>query len=199
MEQSCLCCCTAWRPGLSLEPSPSGLTALTVGLLDRFLASTGATSSPMKRCGALAGQIPASSLAARRRVRRYGHVLRMPPHHPSQAILDFDPASFDWKRPGGTPRTRWIDVVRRDLDRFGLNPGAIEANKCTMIRCCKPARCCTAWRCCLEPEKLSCDHAISADIDRHHVTRKCRLCTQGRLADARPYCEVPLPRTMIPM
>jgi len=32
------------------EPSPPGLTALTVGLSDRFLAFTGATSFPMKRC-----------------------------------------------------------------------------------------------------------------------------------------------------
>ena len=31
-------------------PPPSGLTALTVGLSDRFLASTGATLFPMKRC-----------------------------------------------------------------------------------------------------------------------------------------------------
>jgi len=50
MLQSCLFCCTARRPGCSLEPSPPGLTALTVGLSDWFLASTGATSFPMKRC-----------------------------------------------------------------------------------------------------------------------------------------------------
>ena len=54
------------------------------------------------------------------------HVLRLPPHHPSRAILDFDPGSFGWKRPGGAPRTRWIDVVRRDLDQLGLDPAAIE-------------------------------------------------------------------------
>ena len=53
MLQSCLCCCTARRPDRSLEPSPPGLTALTVGLSDRFLASTGATLFPMKRCGPL--------------------------------------------------------------------------------------------------------------------------------------------------
>jgi len=40
---------------------------------------------------AFAKQSSASSLAARHRVRWYGHVLRLPPHHPSQAILDFDP------------------------------------------------------------------------------------------------------------
>jgi len=46
---------------------------------------------------------PASSLAARRQVRWYGHAHRLPPHHPSRAILDFD-----------------------DLDQLGLDPAAIE-------------------------------------------------------------------------
>jgi len=78
---------------------------------------------------ALAGQPLASSLAARRRVRCYGHVLRTTPHHPSRAILDFDPGSFGWKRPRGAPRTRWIDVVRRDLDQLGIDPAAIEPLK----------------------------------------------------------------------
>ena len=74
----------------------------------------------------LAGQPPASSLAARRRVCWYGHVLRLPPHHSSRAILDFDLGSFGWKRPRGAPRTRWLDVVKRDLDQLGLDPAAIE-------------------------------------------------------------------------
>ena len=76
---------------------------------------------------ALAGQPPASSLAARRRVRWYGHVLRLQPHHPSRAILDFDPGSFGRKRPQGAPRTRWFDLVKRDLDQLGLDPTAIES------------------------------------------------------------------------
>jgi len=37
-----------------------------------------------------------------------------------------DPGSFGWKRPRGAPRTRWIDVVRRDLDQLGLDPVAVE-------------------------------------------------------------------------
>jgi len=56
-------------------------------------------SSEMVR--ALAGQSLASSLAAHCRVRCYGHVLRLLPHHPSRAILDSDPGSFGWKRPDG--------------------------------------------------------------------------------------------------
>ena len=74
---------------------------------------------------ALAGQPLASSLAARRRVRWCGHVLRLPPHHPSRAILDFNPGSFGWKRSRGAPRTRWFDVVKRDHDQLGLDPAAI--------------------------------------------------------------------------
>jgi len=53
MLHSCLCCLTAQRPGHSLYPSPPGLTSLTVELSCRILASTGATSFPMKRCGPL--------------------------------------------------------------------------------------------------------------------------------------------------
>jgi len=53
VQQSCLCFCTVRRPGLSLELSSPGLTTLIAGLSDRFLAFTGATSSPMKRCGPL--------------------------------------------------------------------------------------------------------------------------------------------------
>jgi len=73
---------------------------------------------------ALSGQ--PSSLAARRRVRWYGHVLRLPPHHLSRAIMDFDPGSFGWKRHRGAPGTRSFDVVKRDLDQLGLDPAAIE-------------------------------------------------------------------------
>jgi len=64
----------------------------------------------------LAGQIPASSLAARRRVHWHGHVLHLPPHHPSRVILDFHPGSFGWKRPQGAPQTRWFHMVKRNLD-----------------------------------------------------------------------------------
>ncbi|KAI8518905.1 hypothetical protein Bbelb_021620 [Branchiostoma belcheri] len=60
-------------------------------------------------------QPPASRVAAMRRVRWYGHVLRLPPDHPTQAILNFSPQSAGWKRPRGAPRTRWSDVLAKDL------------------------------------------------------------------------------------
>ncbi|XP_078585927.1 uncharacterized protein LOC144867734 [Branchiostoma floridae x Branchiostoma japonicum] len=66
------------------------------------------------------GQPPASSLAAMRRVRWYGHVLRLPPEHPTRALLDFNPKKAGWRRPRGAPRTRWMDVVTRDLQSINI-------------------------------------------------------------------------------
>ena len=60
-------------------------------------------------------QPPASALAAQRRVRWLGHILRSPPEHPTRAILEFDPAAAGWRRPRGAPRTRWLDVLAQDL------------------------------------------------------------------------------------
>ncbi|XP_035692646.1 galactose-specific lectin nattectin-like [Branchiostoma floridae] len=44
------------------------------------------------------GQPPASSLAAMRRFRWYGHVLRLPPDHPNRALLDFNPKLAGWRQ-----------------------------------------------------------------------------------------------------
>ena len=66
-------------------------------------------------------QPPASTLAAQRRVRWFGHVLRCPPEHPTRAILEFDPAAAGWRRPRGAPRTRWLDVLAQDLRRLNVD------------------------------------------------------------------------------
>ena len=66
-------------------------------------------------------QPPVSTLAAQRRVRWLGHVLRLPPDHPTRAILDFDPGAAGWRRPRGAPRTRWRDVIADDLHRAGAD------------------------------------------------------------------------------
>ena len=63
----------------------------------------------------LTQQPPASRLAAMRRVRWYGHTIRLPTDHPTSIILAFDPQLAGWKRPRGAPRTRWLDVVAQDL------------------------------------------------------------------------------------
>ena len=65
-------------------------------------------------------QPPASSLIAERRVRWFGHVMRLHEDHPTRQILQFQPAAAGWRRPRGAPRTRWLDVVARDLDMCGV-------------------------------------------------------------------------------
>ena len=66
-------------------------------------------------------QPPSSSLAAQRRVRWLGHVLRCAPDHPTRALLEFDPAREGWRRPRGAPRTRWLDVLANDLRRLNVD------------------------------------------------------------------------------
>lgn len=65
-------------------------------------------------------QPPASRLAAQRRIRWLGHLLRLPLEHPTRAIFSFDPAAAGWKRPRGKPHTRWLDVIKKDLQYQGL-------------------------------------------------------------------------------
>ncbi|XDV50755.1 hypothetical protein PO909_019770 [Leuciscus waleckii] len=62
----------------------------------------------------------ASCLAAQCRTRWFGHVLRLPPDHPTRAILQFDPRAAGWRRPRGRPRTRWLDVLAGDLQQHGV-------------------------------------------------------------------------------
>ena len=62
----------------------------------------------------------ASCLAAQRRTRWIGHVLRLPPDHPTKAILQFDPRAAGWRRPRGKPRTRWLDIIAEDLNQHGV-------------------------------------------------------------------------------
>ena len=65
-------------------------------------------------------QPPASLLAAQRRLRWFGHIHRLPPEHPTRSILEFNPRTAGWKRPRGRPRTRWLDVIRQDLEDLGV-------------------------------------------------------------------------------
>lgn len=69
---------------------------------------------------ALTNQLRASCLAAQRRIGWFGHVLRLPPDHPTRAILKFDPRAAGWSRPRGKPRTRWLDVISADLQQQGV-------------------------------------------------------------------------------
>ena len=71
-------------------------------------------------------QPPASRLAAQRRVRWFGHIKRLPPEHPTRAILEFNPQTAGWRRPRGAPRTRWLDVIRQDLRECGTTLAEAE-------------------------------------------------------------------------
>lgn len=62
----------------------------------------------------------ASCLAAQRRTRWLGHILRLSLDHPTRAILQFDPRAAGWRRPRGKPRTRWLDVLAGDLQQHGV-------------------------------------------------------------------------------
>ncbi|XP_042890430.1 uncharacterized protein LOC122265276 [Penaeus japonicus] len=50
----------------------------------------------------------------------YGYVQRLPQDNPTHAILNFNPRMAGWRRPRGAPRTRWLDVVARDLRDYGI-------------------------------------------------------------------------------
>lgn len=59
----------------------------------------------------------ASCLAAQRRIHWCSHVLRLPPDHPTKAILQFDLKAAGLRRARVKPRTRWLDVTAGDLQQ----------------------------------------------------------------------------------
>ena len=52
---------------------------------------------------------------AQGRLRWFVHPLRSPLNHPARAIYTFNPTAAGWSRPRGAPRTRWSDVLSKDL------------------------------------------------------------------------------------
>ena len=42
------------------------------------------------------------------------------PNTPTKAILNFDPNTAGWRHPRRRLRTRWIDVLRQDLQQVGV-------------------------------------------------------------------------------
>ena len=65
-------------------------------------------------------QPPVLRFLSQRRLRWFGHLCRLPDSHPTKAVASFDPRSVSWRRPRGAPRTRWIDVIRRDIAQLKL-------------------------------------------------------------------------------
>ena len=62
---------------------------------------------------------PIQRYIAKGRLRWLGHLLRSPSNHPALAIYTFNQRAAGWSRPRGAPRTRWSDVLGKDLKQLG--------------------------------------------------------------------------------
>ena len=67
----------------------------------------------------LSGLAPVTSFVRAQRLRWAGHVARKPDNAIIKMALTGRP---DERRPRGRPRTRWLDVVRRDMQLLGEDP-----------------------------------------------------------------------------
>ena len=79
---------------------------------------------------------PIQRYLAHGRLRWFGHLLRSPLNHPAHAIYTFNPRAAGWSRPRGAPRTRWSDVISKDLIQLGTT--LTEASNIALDR--------TRWR-----------------------------------------------------
>ena len=64
---------------------------------------------------------PLQRYIAQGRLRWFGLLdqLRSPLNHPAHGIYTFNPRAAGWSRPRGAPRTRWSDVLGKDLKQLG--------------------------------------------------------------------------------
>ena len=67
----------------------------------------------------LTNRQPIQRYIAQGRLRWFGRLLRSPLNHPAHAIYTFNPRAAGWSRPRGTPRTRWSDVLGKDIKQLG--------------------------------------------------------------------------------
>ena len=65
----------------------------------------------------LTNRQPLQRYIAQGRLRWFGHLLRSPLNHPAHAT--FNPRAVGWSIPLGAPRTRWSDVLGKDLKQLG--------------------------------------------------------------------------------
>ena len=65
-------------------------------------------------------------------LRWLGHLLRSSPNHPALVIYTFNPRAVGWSRPRGAPRTRWSDVLGKDLKQLGTT--LMEASNIALDR-----------------------------------------------------------------
>ena len=105
-----------WAINKTLEARIDGFDSRSLRRIEGIHWSQHVTNERLRE---MTQQPPASNLIAMRRMRWFGHLLRLPPTHPTKALLDFNPAEHGWRRPRGAPRTRWLDVVAADLHLCG--------------------------------------------------------------------------------
>ena len=79
---------------------------------------------------------PIQRYLAQGRLRWFGLLLRSPLNHPALTIYTFNPRAAGWSRPRGAPRTRWSDVLSKDLKHLGTT--LTEASNIALDR--------TRWR-----------------------------------------------------
>ena len=63
------------------------------------------------------GQETAKNVVRKRRMRWYGHVVRMDKERWPHIVNDWKP---EGKRPVARPKQRWMDIIEKDLKRAGL-------------------------------------------------------------------------------
>ena len=80
----------------------------------------------------LTNRQPIQRYIAQGRLRWLGYLLRSPPNHPALAIYTFNPRAAGWSRPRGAPRTRWSDVLDKDLKQLGTT--LMEASNIALDR-----------------------------------------------------------------
>ena len=67
----------------------------------------------------LANRQPIQRYIAQGCLRWLGHLLWSPLNHPALANYTFNPKAAGWSRTRGAPRTRWSDVLGKDLKQLG--------------------------------------------------------------------------------
>ena len=65
-------------------------------------------------------------------LRWLSHLLRSSPNHPALAIYTFNQRAAGWSRPRVAPRTRWSDVLGKDLKQLGTT--LMEASNIALDR-----------------------------------------------------------------
>ena len=60
-----------------------------------------------------------STIIARHQLRYYGHVARMAPNRLVRQVRYWQPPG-NWRRPRGRPKLRYLDGIRRHLNKIGI-------------------------------------------------------------------------------